>query len=101
MGDVAVNMDRWNELPPDIQAILEAAVRDFARQMIQEMAEADAAAAQTAREQGVELVTWNREERLRFRVIATEVLKDFAERSEMAQRIYDSHLAYLAKLGLM
>ena len=101
MGDVAVNMDRWNELPPDIQAILEAAVRDFARQMIQEMAEADAAAAQTAREQGVELVTWDREERHRFRAIATEVLKDFAERSEMAQRIYDSHLAYLDKLGLM
>ena len=69
--------------------------------MIQEMAEADAAAAQTAREQGVELVTWNREERRRFRAIATEVLKDFARRSEMAQRIYDSHLAYLAKLGLM
>ena len=49
----------------------------------------------------MELVTWNREERRRFRAIATEVLKDFAERSEMAQRIYDSHLAYLAKLGLM
>ena len=101
MGDVAVNMDRWHELPSDIQTILEAAVRDFARDMIQEMAEADAAAAQTVQAQGVKLVTWDKEERHRFRLIAADVLKKFAKRSDMAQRIYDSHIAYLNKLGLM
>ena len=101
MADVAVNSDRWNELPADIQAIVEMAVRDFAREMIQQMAAADASAAQEAMEQGAELVTWSREERLRFRLLAAAALEDFARRSEMAQRIYDSHLAYLRQLGLM
>ena len=101
MGDVAINMDRWNELPQDLQAILEAAVRDFARDMIQQMANADAKAAQSAIDQGAKLVTWNKEERHRFRRIAAEVLEKFAKRSDMAQRIYDSHMAYLRHLGLL
>lgn len=101
MGDVCVNIERWNELPDDLKAIIETAVRDFARDMIQQMELADAAAAQTARDQGVELITWTKEERLRFRLIASEVLKTFATRSEMAQRIYDSHIAFLKKLGLL
>ena len=101
MADVAVNADRWNELPADIQVILEAAVRDFAREMIQQMATADAGAAQAVMEQGVELVNWSKEERRRFRLIAADVLREFAKRSEMAQRIYDSHMAYLKTLGLL
>ena len=101
MADVAVNMDRWNELPDDLKAILEAAVRDFARDMIQQMAIADAHAAASAKEQGVELVAWGADERRRFRRIAADVLKEFAKRSEMAQRVYDSHLAYLKFLGLI
>lgn len=101
MGDVCVNVDRWNELPDDLKAIVETAVRDFARNMIQQMELADAAAAQTARDQGVELVTWTKEERHRFRLIAADVLKTFATRSDMAQRIYDSHMAFLKTLGLL
>ena len=101
MADVAVNADRWDELPADIQAIVEVAVRDFAREMIQQMETADANAAQTAQAQGAELVTWSKEERHRFRLIAADVLKTFAQRSEMAQRIYDSHMAYLKQLGLL
>ena len=101
MADVAVNMDRWDELPEDLQTIVEAAVRDFARNMIQQMELADAAGARAARDQGAELVTWNAEERRRFRLIASEVLETFATRSDMAQRIYDSHIAFLKKLGLL
>ena len=101
MADVAVNADRWKELPDDLKVIVEAAVRDFARNMIQQMELADAAAARVAKEQGAEFVTWSKAERRRFRVIAADVLKTFATRSEMAQRIYDSHVAFLAQLGLL
>ena len=101
MGDVAVNVDRWNELPDDLKAIVEAATRDYARNMIQQMELADAAAAQAARDQGVELVAWNSDERRRFRTISSDVLKAFATRSDMAQRMYDSHMAFLKKLGLL
>ena len=101
MADVAVNADRWNELPDDLRVIVEAAVRDFARNMIQQMELADATAARKALEQGVEFVTWTKAERRRFRLIAADVLKEFATRSGMAQRIYDSHMAFLKQLGLL
>lgn len=101
MADVAVNLDRWNELPADIQRILVVAVRDFARDMIQQMAQEDAQAALTARKQGVELIAWSDGERRKFRRTAAEVLEAFAQRSEMAQRIYDSHVAFMKKLGLL
>ncbi len=101
MADVAVNLDRWNELPDDLKAIVEVAVRDFARNMIQQMELDDGAAAVKAKEEGVEFVSWSKEERRRFRAIAADVLKDFATRSDMAQRIYDSHMAFLKKLGLL
>lgn len=101
MGDVAINMDKWNSLPDDLKAILEMAVRDFNQDMIQTIAAADVEAQQQAVEEGAELVSWSPEERRKLREAASEVWKDYASRSEMAGRIYDSHMEYLKKLGLL
>jgi TRAP-type mannitol/chloroaromatic compound transport system substrate-binding protein len=101
MADVAVNLDRWKELPDDIKAIVETQVRDFARDMIQEMALTDAEAARKASQEGVKLITWNDEERRKFRQTAAKVLQNLAKRSPMAQKIYDSHVAFLKRLGLL
>lgn len=99
--DVSVNMDRWNELPADIKIILQVATRDFARDMIQTMGAADAEAAAQAKAHGVELVNWSKSERLKLRKVAATVWKEYASRSEMGQRIYESHLKFLKKLGLL
>jgi TRAP-type mannitol/chloroaromatic compound transport system substrate-binding protein len=101
MADVAVNMDRWNELPPDIQALLEMAVRDFSRDMVERIALQDAAVAAAAAEKGIEIVSWSREERRKFREVAVGVWAEYAARSPMAQRFYDSHVAFLTRLGLL
>jgi TRAP-type mannitol/chloroaromatic compound transport system substrate-binding protein len=101
MSDVAVNMDRWNELPADIQALLEMAVRDFSRDMVEEIALQDAAVAAHAAEKGIELINWSAEERRKFREVAVQVWAEYAARSPMAQRIYDSHIAFLKRLGLL
>jgi TRAP-type mannitol/chloroaromatic compound transport system substrate-binding protein len=101
MSDVAVNLDRWKELPPDIQAILEVAVRDFARDMIEQMALADAEAARKVTAEGTKLVTWDAAERRKFRVVAARVMEGVAQRGPMARRIYDSHVAFMKRLGLL
>jgi TRAP-type mannitol/chloroaromatic compound transport system substrate-binding protein len=101
MADVAVNMDRWKALSPDLQRILELEVREFARDMIQEMELFDAEAARKSKAEGVTLVTWSDAERRKFRTVAAKVLAGVAKRSPMAQKIYDSHIAFIRKLGLL
>lgn len=101
LADVAVNMNRWNELPDDIKALVEMAVRDFSRDMVEKIALQDAHVAAQAAENGIELVNWSSDERRKFRNVAVEVWADYASRSPMAQRIYDSHIAFLTRLGLL
>jgi len=100
-AEVAVNMDRWNELPDDLKAIVEVAVRDFGREMVERIGLQDAAAAAEAEAAGVELVDWSAEERRKFREVAADVWKTYAERSDMARRMYDSHIDFMKTLGLL
>lgn len=101
MADVAVNMDRWNALPDDVKALVEMAVRDFNRDMVESIGLQDAAVAAAAAAEGVELIDWSREERRRFREVAVSVWEEYAAGSEMATRIYESHVAFLRRLGLL
>ena len=101
MADVAVNMDRWNELPDDIKALVEMAVGDFAREMVERISLQDAEAAAAAESEGVELISWSVEDRRKFREIAATVWAEYAARSPMAKRIYDSQMSFLRRLGLL
>ncbi len=101
IAEVAVNMRRWNALPDDIKLLVEMAVRDFNRDMVEQIGLQDAAVAAGAAARGVELVNWSREERRRFREVAASVWEDYASGSAMAVRILESHLAFLQRLDLL
>lgn len=101
VGEVAINLDAWTALPADLKAILELAVRDLNRDMIQSMAAADMAARKDLAQGGTELVAWPEDERRKVRNAAAKIWRDYAARSEMAGKIYDSHMAYLREIGLL
>ena len=101
MGDVAVNMKRWNALPDDLKSIVEVAARDLSREMVQLNGLEDIRVANEAAKLGFEPISLPLEERRKFREIAREVWKDYAERSPMAKRVYESQIAFLRKLGLL
>lgn len=101
MADVAVNLDSWNALPEDLQKIVELAVRDFSNAMVNQIWLQDTQEARRAAESGVTLVDWSADERRRFRDVAKGVWQDYASRSPMAQKIYDSHIAFLKQIGLL
>jgi TRAP-type mannitol/chloroaromatic compound transport system substrate-binding protein len=100
-AEVAVAMPKWNALPKDIQAIVEVATRDFARDMIQRIAVEDMKVAEAAKAQGVEIVNWPAEERRKFRKISQEAWADWAKKSPAAKRVYDSQVAFLKRLELL
>ncbi len=101
MSDVAVSLERWEELPDDLKRIVELAVRTFALDMVETVAMNDALVTGTAAERGIEIVRWSADDRYKFREVAAEVWAEYAGRSEMARRIYDSHMVFLRRLGLL
>jgi TRAP-type mannitol/chloroaromatic compound transport system substrate-binding protein len=101
MADFAVNMDAWNALPDDLKALVEEEVGNFATEMVERNRAADEQVLANEKEEGFEAIDLPRQERRKFREIARGVWKEYAARSPMAQRVYDSQVAYLKKLNLL
>ena len=101
MADFAVNLDQWNALPDDLKVVVEEEVRQFAADMIERNRAADEKVAAQADELKFEVIDLPTEERRTFRETARGVWKEYAERSPMAQRVYDSQVAFLQKLNLL
>jgi TRAP-type mannitol/chloroaromatic compound transport system substrate-binding protein len=101
VGDIAINLAKWNALPNDLKVLVEMATRDFGRDMIQTMAIEDLRAVKEARKQGAEFVNWSPEERKKLRAVAATVWKEYGSKNELAKRIYESQVAWLKELGLL
>lgn len=98
-ADVSINMKTWKALPADLQAILVIAARELNRDslMTNAMLDADFAAKRDSKT----LINWSAEERKKLRNIAQEVWADWSEKSPMAKKIYESHIAFMTKIGLL
>ncbi|UCD67796.1 MAG: TRAP transporter substrate-binding protein [Betaproteobacteria bacterium] len=101
MTDFAVNMNAWNALPDDLKALVEEHVGIFNAEMTRRNIAADEAILARASELGFEAIDLPPQERRKFREIAQGVWKEYAARSPMAQRVYESQVAFLKQLGLL
>lgn len=101
MAEFAVNMNRWNALPDDLKALVEEEVGKFTDEMIAKNRAADEKVLARSAKEAFEAIDLPKEERRKFREIAREVWKEYAARSEMAQRVFDSQVAFLKKLDLL
>ncbi len=101
MADFAVNMKEWNALPDDLKALVEEEVGNFATEMVARNKAADEQVLAHADEEGFEAIDLPKDERRKFREIAQGVWKEYAARSPMAQRVYDSQVAFLKQLNLL
>ena len=101
MADFAVNMNRWNALPDDLKILVEDEVRQFTDEMIERNRAADEKVLAQADKLGFEAIDLPTAERRKFREIAREVWSEYADRSPMAKRIYESQVAFLQKLNLL
>jgi TRAP-type mannitol/chloroaromatic compound transport system substrate-binding protein len=100
-GEISISMKRWEALPADLKAVIEAATYDFAREMIQQNYLADQRIAVEAAKRGFEPIDLSPAERQKFREVARGVWKNYASRSPLAQKVYDSQIAFLQQLGLL
>ncbi|WP_166266972.1 TRAP transporter substrate-binding protein [Marinobacter caseinilyticus] len=100
--EVVMDLDEWNKLPDDLQVIFTTSVRDFAHDISTQLAMADVDAVNEARANpDITLHDWSAEERRKFRAIAREQWKLYAEQSPNAQKVYESVTAFLESQGLL
>lgn len=100
--EVSMNKQIWDGLPADLQEILTVSVRDFARDMVQQLEMLDAKAVrEVSNDPSVTIIDWPAEERKKFRNIARSQWENWATRSPMAQKVYDKVTAYLRDQGLL
>jgi TRAP-type mannitol/chloroaromatic compound transport system substrate-binding protein len=98
-NDIAINLDIWNGLPDDLKQVLQEAAIELNQDSIQANRELDQGF--VAKRDPATLIDWGPEERRELREVAQEVWAEWAEKSEMSRRIYDSHIAYMQKIGLL
>lgn len=100
--DISMNKEIWDGLPEDLQAILVASVDKFIFDHVYSVRMLDAAAVAEARANPeIEIINWSGDERAKFRRIAQEEWKNWATRSDMTQRYYDTVTAYLEGRNLL
>jgi TRAP-type C4-dicarboxylate transport system substrate-binding protein len=100
-----INDETWQSLDPQLQTILEVwyeaaytDLRRYADLKDQEVVQKDRAGAGTP---GIEVIDWPQEERDKFRKIAVEAWKDYAQQSELAQSAYEAHITFMQSIGLL
>lgn len=100
--DVSLNKEIWDGLPEDLKMILTVSVRDFAQDMVNRLEVANVkAAAEASQDSSIEIINWSDDERAKFRAIAQSQWKNWAERSDMAAKAYESVSSYLKSTGLL
>lgn len=99
---VTLNKQVWDGLPADLQSIMTISVRDFSRDMIQQLEMKDnKVVVQAKADPSLEIINWSDEERAKFRAIARSQWAKWSERSPMAGEVYEKVSAYLTNQGLL
>ena len=98
-ADVSINLDVWNGLPDDLKQVLQEAAIAFNQDSIDSNAKLDQGFVDQRDPET--LINWGSAERRELREVAQEVWAEWAAKSDMAQKVYDSHVAYMKSQGLL
>jgi TRAP-type mannitol/chloroaromatic compound transport system substrate-binding protein len=99
--EFAVNMRQWNALSPDLKQILSSMVREWSWDQVQRIAVADAGVMADMRAKGVTLYEWDESQMAKIRQLARDTWEDWAKKSPLAKRAYDSQTTWLKELGVL
>ncbi|UCC61203.1 MAG: TRAP transporter substrate-binding protein DctP [Dehalococcoidia bacterium] len=98
-GEFFVNMDKWNELPEDLQEILTVAAQRASTGFATYFAYEDAEALRTFADAGVEINYFSEEDQETLREASVAVWDQLAQQDEYTERIVDITKEYLVYLG--
>ncbi len=98
--EAIVNKEAFDSLPEDLQAMIEVATRAINEDMLSEFTARNNTALRTLiDEHGVELRVLPEDVLEELRTTSAQVVAEAAQSDELAQRIYDSYMGFLADVS--
>lgn len=102
MVAISLNKGIWDGLPDDLKAILTTSADAMAYNMVFELKKNDLKAVKEARKDpNIEIIDMPAAERKKFRNIAKDEWKTWAQKNDMTQKVYDSVTTFLTDRDLM
>jgi TRAP-type C4-dicarboxylate transport system substrate-binding protein len=99
MGDFSVNMEKWNQLTPELKKAVELATQNHVARYARSLLINDLETVRKAQAAGITVTSLSQEEVEKYRVVARKAWEEWAQRSPMARRAIDAHLKYLQRIG--
>ena len=97
--EICFSKAKWDALPSEIKQLITAETRTMSNQLKLQIKADDDAALAKMKTEGVEVITWSKDELSKLRAFTGEVQDILSARGPMAKKIVDSHRAFQKKLG--
>ncbi len=97
---LACRTDKWEAMPEHHRAILEAAEKVLALDLMMLTLVENGEALATLPDEGVTIYDWSAEDRATFREAARGAWAEWAEKTPETRQIVDSHEAFIKRIGL-
>lgn len=98
---LACRKDKWETLSARSKNAISIALNKMAFELAADVARRSQETARELRSKGVELYDWSQSDRSKFREATLRVMERFAESSDHAKKILDSHRRYMKTIGLL
>jgi TRAP-type mannitol/chloroaromatic compound transport system substrate-binding protein len=98
--EISFAKKRWESLPADVKTVIEQSVKKLDASMKVQMRELDDKALTQMRSDGVQIITWGKDEIAKMRSIVARVQMELGGRNAQARALVDSHRAFMQKQGL-
>lgn len=95
------NMNAWNKLPDDLKAILVMAGREASAELFAKHYVEGQDALEKFKESGVEVIHLPESEVKKARKAAISIWKEYAAKSSLAKKAYESQTDFMKRLGLI
>ncbi len=96
LADFLINQDAYNELPADLQAILETAIKSYTLTTTMKAKKEDIAALDNFVESGITLNQWTDEDLERWRIASDKILESYKKRDEFSKRLIEKKQSFKA-----
>ena len=101
-GDVTIRSELWNDMPADLQLILEDSVKWLNSRIDHDMGVRDVGALERFQSEfGIEVASLSDEEVAEVQQMALEVTEAYRDESEMSARLIDSYLDHMRLMGAL
>ncbi len=98
--EVSFSKKRWDSLPAEVKTLIENGIKKMNADLQPQLRDIDNKALAQMATDGVQVITWDKAEVGKLRAITAKVQSELGEKNPIAKKIFDSHQAFMKRLGI-